>query len=188
MDRLELILVDFAQQHWLDAFSTRHYGPDLRQCEQLDDDIHDPLSELVHGRLKLIVQGVGIPHPLIFPKPFQEPFPVIVSWQPVPADAAQAGDTSSSPECALEELAGPVCAHLNDGHSYGVDQGYEEIVHLLSPARPGLVEVLNLIDDQYSKSMKIGDLAHAGQQALGTQFLTTMAAAVMSAQHPVHLV
>ena len=53
---------------------------------------------------KLIVQGVGIPHPLIFPKPFQEPFPVIVSWQPVPADAAQAGDTSSSPGVRWKNL------------------------------------------------------------------------------------
>ena len=42
--------------------------------------------------------------------------------------------------------------------------------------------------DPSAESMQIGDLAHAGQQALGTQFLTTMAAAVMSAQHPVHLV
>jgi len=56
VDRFELVLENPAQQQRLDALDACHYCPDLRQREQLDDDVHDPLCEVVHGRFQLIVQ------------------------------------------------------------------------------------------------------------------------------------
>ena len=61
-------------------------------------------------------------------------------------------------------------------------------MHFFSATRSGFVEVLYLIDDQHPQGMKVGYLAHAGQQALGPQFLAAMTTAIVGSEHPVDLV
>ena len=113
---------------------------------------------------------------------------MLVPRQPIPADAAQPGDPPSSPERALEELAGPVGADLNDRNTDGVHQRHEEIVHFFGTTGACLVEVLNLVDDQHSERVQIGHLAHGCQQTFGTQLLASVATAVVGTQDLVYFV
>ena len=84
--------------------------------------------------------------------------------------------------------AGPVGADLNDRNTDGVHQRHEEIVHFFGTTGACLVEVLNLVDDQHSERVQIGQLAHGCQQTFGTQLLASVATAVVGTQDLVYFV